>query len=47
MSEPAPIPEEIRRVVHHLSSLGSSRGGRARAAKLTSERRREIAQKAA
>ena len=42
-----PTTEEIRRVMQHLSSLGASKGGRARAAKLSKERRREIARKAA
>lgn len=42
-----PTTEEIRRVMRHLSSLGASKGGRARADKLSQKRRQEIAQKAA
>lgn len=42
-----PSPEEIRRVMRHLSSLGAAKGGRTRADKLSPERRREIARKAA
>jgi hypothetical protein len=42
-----PTPAEIRRVMKHLSSLGAAKGGRSRAAKLSSERRKEIARKAA
>jgi len=42
-----PTREEVRRVMRHLSSLGAAKGGEARAAKLTPERRREIARKAA
>ncbi len=42
-----PSAAEIRRVMRHLSSLEASKGGRARAAKLSKKRRREIAAKAA
>lgn len=42
-----PTPAEIRRVMKHLSSLGAAKGGRSRAARLSPERRREIARKAA
>lgn len=42
-----PTAEEIRRVMKHLSQLGAAKGGCARAAKLSPERRREIARKAA
>ncbi len=42
-----PTTAEIRRVMKHLSSLGASKGGRARAAKLSKRRRKEIAQRAA
>ena len=47
MSEPAPSQKEIRRVMRYLSSLGASKGGRARADKLSRQRRQEIARKAA
>jgi len=42
-----PTADDVRRVMRHLSSLGAAKGGRARAARLTPERRREIAKKAA
>lgn len=42
-----PTTDEIRRVMKHLSNLGASKGGKARADKLSSERRKEIARKAA
>lgn len=42
-----PTAEEIRRVMSYLSSLGAAKGGRARAAKLSKEQRREIARNAA
>lgn len=42
-----PTPEEVRRVMRHLSRLGAAKGGRARASKLSAERRREIAREAA
>lgn len=42
-----PTREDIRRVMKHLSDLGAAKGGKARAEKLTPERRREIARKAA
>lgn len=42
-----PTAEEIRRVMRHLSGLGAAKGGRARAAKLSKEKRKEIARKAA
>ena len=47
MSEPVPSPEEISRVMRYLNSLGASKGGHARAAKLSKARRQEIARKAA
>lgn len=42
-----PTKDEIRRVMRHLSSLGASKGGRARAKKLSRQRRQEIAREAA
>ena len=45
--EPQPTPEERHAAAVALGRLGGKRGGMARAAKLTPEQRREIAQKAA
>lgn len=42
-----PTPAEIHRVMKHLSDLGAAKGGKARAEKLTADRPREIARKAA
>lgn len=42
-----PSLDDVRRVMRHLSKKGAAKGGRARAARLTPERRREIAKKAA
>ena len=39
--------ETLRRVMTHLSSLGASKGGLARAASLTAEERSAIARRAA
>ena len=41
-----PTKAEIAQVMKYLSSKGASAGGKARAAKLTPKRRREIARKA-
>ena len=46
-SEFQPTPEEMSRFACYLSSLGASKGGKARAAKLSPERRKEIARNAA
>ena len=40
-------PKTISAVMRHLSSLGASKGGRARAASLTAEERSAIARRAA
>ena len=40
-------PETLRRVMTHLSALGASKGGFARAAALTPEERSAIARRAA
>lgn len=42
-----PTAEEISRVMRHLNSLGASKGGHARAAKLSSRKRKQIARNAA
>ena len=42
-----PTKDEIRRVMRHLSKLGASKGGTARADNLSAKRRSEIARKAA
>jgi hypothetical protein len=47
MAKTEPSAEEIRNVMRYLSSRGASKGGKARKAKLSPERRREIARKAA
>ena len=41
-----PTQAQINAVMRHLSERGASKGGKARAAKLSPERRREIAQAA-
>jgi len=43
MKTPKPTKAEIRAVMAHLSTLGASKGGEARAKSLTAKRRREIA----
>ena len=45
--EPEPTPEERHAAAVALGRLGGKKGGKARAAKLTPEQRRESAQKAA
>lgn len=47
MASTEPSAEEIRRLMTYLSSKGASKGGKARKAKLSEERRKEIARKAA
>jgi hypothetical protein len=47
MAKTEPSAETIREVMRYLSSRGASKGGKARKAKLSPERRREIARKAA
>ncbi len=46
-AEPEPTTEERHNAAVMLGRMGGLRGGKARAAKLTPEQRREIAQKAA
>ncbi|KKM76995.1 hypothetical protein LCGC14_1374500 [marine sediment metagenome] len=41
-----PTPEELKKVATYLSRLGASKGGKARARKLSKRRRVEIAKKA-
>ena len=45
--EPAPPPDPIREAAAALGRRGGLKGGKARAAKLTAERRSEIAKRAA
>jgi hypothetical protein len=45
--EPAPPPDTRNPAAVALSKLGASKGGKARAAKLTAEQRAEIAKRAA
>ncbi len=45
--EPEPTPEERHAAAVALGRLGGKKGGKARAAKLTPERRKEIARRAA
>ena len=46
-AKPRPTPEERSAAASILGRIGGPKGGRARAAKLTPERRRAIAKKAA
>ena len=47
MAKTEPSAEEIREVMRYLSSRGASKGGTARAKKLSKKRKQEIARKAA